>query len=341
MLNSMFLKTDLWTILINAFVNWIGNYGWAIILFTVSLKLLMSPLDVMQRSASSKQTKVMAIMQPEMQALQAKYANDRSRLNAEQAKLYKKYNVGIGGICGPLLISLAVSLIVIFSLYGSLRAYGNEKLYSTYHELDVACEETHLLDSKTYSELTEEELTTLEVTIKDKYTEISDKNSWLWVKNVWKSDTNVSQFVSFNDYSKNQKFTDEEKVKAKERYDAIVSTIEGKDHVQNGYYVLMILCALTSFLTQFISTKLMTPKGQKLNKMNLIMFAVIPVTMLILAMTSNVVFTLYIIINSIMATLISTVISLVLKKKNKGGDDNILFKKKNVEVVEYSRNYKK
>ena len=85
----------------------------------------------------------------------------------------------------------------------------------------------------------------------------------------------------------------------------------------------------------------MTPKGQKLNKMNLIMFAVIPVTMLVLAMTSNVVFTLYIIANSIMATIISTVISLVLKKKNKGGDDNVLFKKKNVEVVEYSRNYKK
>ena len=48
----------------------------------------------------------------------------------------------------------------------------------------------------------------------------------------------------------------------------------------------------------------MTPKGQKLNTMNKVMFGVIPITMIILAMSSNVVFTLYVITNSLMTAII-------------------------------------
>ena len=75
--------------------------------------------------------------------------------------------------------------------------------------------------------------------------------------------------------------------------------------------------------------------------MNKVMLGVIPITMIIFASTSNAVFTLYIVTNSVMTALVSTIISLVLKKKNQGKDDDILLSNKNVEVVEYSRNYKK
>ena len=338
--NSFLLQTDLWTIIINGFANWIVNYGWAIIVFTICLKLVLSPLDVLQRISSSKQSRVMAAMQPEMSALQAKYGNDRERLNAEQAKLYKKYNVGVGGMCASLLITLLVSMIVLFSLYGSLRAYGNDKLYSTYKELDQVCETT--LAGRDYNALTEEELSTLNVTIEEKYDDLAKQNSWLWVKNVWKSDTNTSQFVDFDSYAKNQKYNATEKAAAKVRYNAIIKAVEGNTQTQNGYFVLIILCAVISFLTQFLSAKLMQPKGQKLTTMNKVMFAVIPITMIILASTSNVVFTLYVIMNSIMAAVITAIITLIMNLKNKGKTDKeILLSKRNVEVVEYSRNYKK
>lgn len=340
MLNSMLLQTDLWTILINGFASWVGNYGWAIILFTVCLKLVLSPLDIIQRRSSQKQTRVMSAMQPEMAAIQQKYANDKERLNAEQAKLYKKYNVGLGGMCLSLLGTMVISMIVLFSLYGSLRAYGTSKLYSTYKELDTVCVET--LDGKQVSELTEDELSTLNLNIKAKYDDLAKQNSWLWVKNVWKSDTNTSQFVDFNSYASNQGLKDQAKTDAKTRYDVIVKAVEGGQQTQNGYFVLIILCAGVSFVMQLLSAKLMTPKGQKLTTMNKVMFAIIPVTMTILATTSNVVFTLYVITNSIMATLITTIISLILRKNDKGkSDKEILLNKRNVEVVEYSRNYKK
>ena len=188
--------------------------------------------------------------------------------------------------------------------------------------------------------MTQEEY--IEEAIMLKYNELSEQNSWLWIKNVWKSDTNTSQFVDFDDYADHFNLEGEDRDLAKSRYDSITSTIIGDGKDNNGYYVIIIFAVLVSFLTQFLSAKLLAPKGQKMNLTNKIMMAVIPITMLILAMTSNVVFTLYIITNSLMTAIISTIISLVLKRMNKDKDDkDILMKSRNIEVVEYSRNYKK
>lgn len=343
MLNSvsLLLSSNFWTIIIDFFANSIVNYGWAIIVFTICLKLVLSPLDIFQRISTQKQSRVMAVMQPEISALQEKYKNDRERLNQETNKLYKKYKINVGGMCLTMLITMGISLIVLFTLYSSIRSYGNEKLYTTYKELDNA----YIQAESEYETLTEQDLTKeeyIEQVVLIKYDEISKQNSWLWIKNVWKSDTNTSQFVNFDDYAEHYKLEGEDKDNAKIRYDTIVSTIVGDGKDNNGYYVIIIFAILVSFLTQFLTAKMLAPKGQKMNLTNKIMMAVIPITMLILAMTSNVVFTLYIITNSLMTAIISTIISLILKKKNKGTDDkDILMKNRNIEVVEYSRNYKK
>ena len=103
---SLILGFDLWHSLISWFGSWITNYGWAIIVFTIALKLLMSPLDVYQRISTKKQQRFQTAMQPELQAVQAKYANDRERLNQETAKVYKKYNFNVGGMCFSMLITM-------------------------------------------------------------------------------------------------------------------------------------------------------------------------------------------------------------------------------------------
>lgn len=343
MLNSvsLLLASDLWTIIIDFFAKTIVNYGWAIIIFTICLKLVLSPLDVFQRVSTQKQSRVMAVIQPEINALQEKYKNDREKLNQETNKLYKKYKVNVGGMCITMLVTMAISLIVLFTLYSSIRSYGTEKLYTTYQELDQAYVEAETeYATITDTDLTQEEY--IEEAIMLKYNELSEQNSWLWIKNVWKSDTNTSQFVDFDDYADHFNLEGEDRDLAKSRYDSITSTIIGDGKDNNGYYVIIIFAVLVSFLTQFLSAKLLAPKGQKMNLTNKIMMAVIPITMLILAMTSNVVFTLYIITNSLMTAIISTIISLVLKRMNKDKDDkDILMKSRNIEVVEYSRNYKK
>ena len=343
MLNSvsLLLASNFWTTIIDFFAKAIVNYGWAIIVFTICLKLVLSPLYILQRVSSQKQSRVMAVIQPEINALQEKYKNDREKLNQETNKLYKKYKVNVGGMCITMLVTMAISLIVLFTLYSSIRSYGTEKLYTTYQELDNA----YIAAESEYSTLTDTDLTQeeyIDQAIILKYDELSKQNSWLWIKNVWKSDTNTSQFVEFDDYADHFNLEGEDRELAKARYDSITSTIVGDGKDNNGYYLIIIFAVLVSFLTQFLSTKLLAPKGQKMNLTNKIMMAVIPITMLILAMTSNVVFTLYISTNSVMAAIISTIISLVLRRINKGKNDkDILMKSRNIEVVEYSRNYKK
>lgn len=345
--STLLAGNNLWTTLINVFAKWIVSYGWAIIVFTIVLKLVLSPLDILQRISSQKQTRVMNAMQPELAALQKKYGNDKDKLNAETNKLYKKYNTGLGGSCLIMLVTMVLNIVIVFSLFGAVRSFGNDKLYESYRELDntyVAAYDSAKSDSKTDEDA---QTIALEVT-KEKYDELKKQNGWLWVKNVWKSDTRTSQFVSFDDYANHERIYDDEetgskaRTEAKARYDTITVAIGG-DNQQNGYYVLIILAVAVSFLTQFLSAKLLQPKGQKMNMTSKIMFAIIPLTMFILAINSNVVYTLYIIANSVMAAIISTIISLIMRKRDKKyeGNAELLLKKKNVEVVEYSRNYKK
>lgn len=344
MLNGMgmLLKSDLWTIIIDGFSKWIINYGWMIVVFTIILKLVMSPLDILQRRANQKQSRFMALMQPEMDQIKKKYGDDPKRVNEEQAKLYKKYNVNMGGMCFSMLITMVVSFVVFLTLFGSLKAYGNDKLNSTYHQLDVRYQQAEVYANENYS--TPEDIDAyISAEIKKEYENIQKKNSWLWVKNVWKGDKKTSQFVDFNTYANyygiKDTETDPARTEAKARYQVITQTLTENQKDQNGYYGLIILAVVVSFLTQFLSAKLLTPKGQKLSGMNMIMFIVIPISMALFAWNSNVVFTLYIITNSIMSTIISTILSLIMNRKNKNGD--VITPKKKVEVVEYSRNYKK
>ncbi len=344
MLNlNTILASDLWTILISAFSKVIVNYGWTIILFTIALKLVLSPLDIFQRISSQKQSKHMSAMQPELNALQAKYGNNKEKLNQEQAKLYKKYNINVGGMCLSMFIPLLVTLIVFGTLYGSLRSFGEDKLYESYAKLD-ATYQAAVVEADNIFDITTQK-TEYDQYIYDEVANVyevqQEQNSWLWVKNVWKGDTKVSQMVDFDDYAKYKKLKGEDKEAAKVRYDEISEIVETENPGQNGYFILLILAGAISFLTQLLSTKLLTPKGQKLNTMNKVMMAIIPITMIIFASTSNTAFTLYIITNSLVTAIISTIIALIMKRKGKGNNDDIVLSKKSVEVVEYSRNYKK
>ena len=94
-------------------LDWIyqfaGNYGGAIILFTLAIKILLLPLGLKQQKSMTKMQK----LQPQLAALQEKYKNDKNALGQETMKLYKKYDVSPMGGCLPLLIQLPI----LFALY--------------------------------------------------------------------------------------------------------------------------------------------------------------------------------------------------------------------------------
>ena len=91
------------------FYGYFKNYGVAIILLTVLIKILFWPLT--HKSYSSM--KAMQKLQPEMQKLREKHGSDKERLNKEMMELYKTHRVNPLGGCLPMLVQIPV----FFALY--------------------------------------------------------------------------------------------------------------------------------------------------------------------------------------------------------------------------------
>ncbi len=97
----------------------IPNIGLSIILFTIVIYLLMMPLTIKQQKFS----KLSAKMNPELQAIQAKYKNKKDnesmmRMNEETQAVYAKYGVSATGSCVQLLIQMPI----LFALYRVIYA---------------------------------------------------------------------------------------------------------------------------------------------------------------------------------------------------------------------------
>ncbi len=91
----------------------VNNYGVALIIFTVLIKMALMPLTVKQQRSMLKTQK----LQPLLMQIQEKYKNDKEKLNQETMKLYQKYQVNPMSGCLPMLIQLPI----IIMLYGVVR----------------------------------------------------------------------------------------------------------------------------------------------------------------------------------------------------------------------------
>jgi YidC/Oxa1 family membrane protein insertase len=93
------------------------NYGIAIVLLTIGIKLLFAPLQY----KSYKSMKEMQILQPKVLALQTKYKDDRDRLNKELIKLYRDHKVNPVGGCLPMLLQMPVFVALFNVLYMTIE----------------------------------------------------------------------------------------------------------------------------------------------------------------------------------------------------------------------------
>jgi len=105
-------KPMLW--LLNFFYQYIGNYGIAIILVTVLIKLTFWPIT----QKGMKSMKNMQKLQPKISKLKEKFKNDPAKMNQEMMGLYKTYKVNPVGGCLPMLIQIPF----FFALYRVLMA---------------------------------------------------------------------------------------------------------------------------------------------------------------------------------------------------------------------------
>ena len=133
-----------------AWINgWVGSWGWSMVVFTIMIRLVLTPLDLKSRISMRKTSK----LQPQLQALQKKYANDKEKLNAKTAELYKKEHINPLSSCLPLLLTWPI----LIAVFGAMRMVANKELL---------VQVTQILNN-----------------------EAPNLERWLWVKNLWMPDS--------------------------------------------------------------------------------------------------------------------------------------------------------
>jgi len=96
------------------------NWGLAIMLLTVAVKLVLYP--VTQRSYESMEK--MKLIQPQLTELQKKYENDKQQLAMQQMELFKREGVSPLGGCLPMLAQMPIYIALYRTIWGSTELYN-------------------------------------------------------------------------------------------------------------------------------------------------------------------------------------------------------------------------
>lgn len=103
--------------MLHAIYSIIPNYGWAIIILTLLVRIVTAPLTVKQMRSMERMRRV----QPRMKEIQEKYADDRQRQSEEMMRFYKQEKVNPLGGCLPMFLQLPVFIGLFYALRSSIH----------------------------------------------------------------------------------------------------------------------------------------------------------------------------------------------------------------------------
>ena len=117
--------------IMKAIYGFVGNYGVAVAIFTLLVRLIVLPLDYKSRQSMRAMNRI----QPRMQELQKKYANDKDKLNKKMNDLYKKEHVNPLMGCLPLIVQLVIMIFMFTAMRNiAFKEMGN-MMYNLFNEL--------------------------------------------------------------------------------------------------------------------------------------------------------------------------------------------------------------
>ncbi len=106
--------SSLFGYILNFIYELVKNYGLAIIIFSILLKLILLPLSIKQQKTMKKSAKV----QEKMKEIQDKYKNDQMKMNQEMMDLYKRENLSPFSGC----LTSIIQIILLFAMFGLVRS---------------------------------------------------------------------------------------------------------------------------------------------------------------------------------------------------------------------------
>ncbi len=400
LLGAVSQPNGVWEKIIMAFHNGIHNYAWAIIVFTIVLKIILLPLDFLNKYVTAKNAKVQKAIQPELEKIQKQYGNNKQIINQKTMELYKKNNYSVTGSCVVMLINMALTLTIFITLFSGLNSmaaykvqyqyneiqksyysvedYSNDNLVERYKHyfIEYASDTANLNDegkikdetaAKTYAidkvkaEIATYNNETNNANALKRYGQV--KESWLWIDNIWKSDTPWTNSVAtFKEYSNSARATfkdveikntaDEQigmltagdlKSLAEVEYNQIMDPIRESAGRANGYLIVVILAAGLNLISLLASQGKLKFKRKKKTTLEeepkqkqpggWLMLVLLPAIMIYITLIYNAVFGLYIFVSSLVTTaatpLINWLINVIDKKKQAKKDKEV--------TVSYSR----
>lgn len=400
LLGAVSQPNGVWEKIIMAFHNGIHNYAWAIIVFTIVLKIILLPLDFLNKYVTAKNAKVQKAIQPELEKIQKQYGNNKQIINQKTMELYKKNNYSVTGSCVVMLINMALTLTIFITLFSGLNSmaaykvqyqyneiqksyysvedYSNDNLAERYKHyfIEYASDTANLNDEgkikdetaakayaidKVKAEIATYNNETNNANALKRYGEV--KESWLWIDNIWKSDTPWTNSVAtFKEYSNSARATfkdveikntaDEQigmltagdlKSLAEAEYNQIMDPIRESAGRANGYLIVVILAAGLNLISLLASQGKLKFKRKKKTTLEeepkqkqpggWLMLVLLPAIMIYITLIYNAVFGLYIFVSSLVTTaatpLINWLINVIDKKKQAKKDKEV--------TVSYSR----
>lgn len=282
-----------------------GNVFLTILISTILLRALTIFSDIKTRKSSAK----MAEVQPEIQRLQKKYANDPRCFQAEQAKLMKEKGVSMWGSCLPMLITMPL----FFCFIAAFRYWGYEM--------------------------------NLRLLVDENAMELFKSFKFLWINNIWQPDNgltpvlaNGASFLATPQLS-NLLYLQEPGVGEKlvEMGLAVTKVYQGGVSYQllsnetaiaiydaaiqpfldvykgynNGWFIMSILAGGTNFLSAWLMTKNTPAANEEAAKSTKWMNYLFPVMSFIFCLNYNAAFAIYWTLTSV----IMIIVNLILNKK--------------------------
>lgn len=265
------------------------SFGWTVVVFTIILRLILSPLDIWQKVIMRKNNAKMERMKPQLEALQAEFGDDKQRLAQEQQALYKKEKYSMFGMCLPMI----VTLVVFFVVFAGFRQTVGYQFAKDYKECQNAFNQTVAeqieanypdangdgkfdLDDIPKTEegaaFYDEVVNAAQDRVYEVYYSPDQKKmrSWLWIHNIFSPDNWSNAVPDFNTITGQTAMSSTTRLSGitVDEYNLVMKKVLGtggwneKTGKWNGLLILPVLSIALSFLSTKLTT-LTQSAGQK------------------------------------------------------------------------------
>ena len=342
----------------------IGNFGWTVVVFSIMLRLLLLPLDIWQKMIMRKQKAKMDAIRPQLEKIQKQYANRPDLLRQKQYEL-QKGSMNIFTSCLPMIFTLVIFYIVFQGFRQYIVQYNQTIVSNLYNDVYLqffkdnaeAISQACGVQIMNGSEFAEGFFPSYDYirqaglidSLNDALVAGYKPEGWLWVKNVFMSDTWSNVIPSLDNFTSTRVGGVGATVPeiAGVSYDQLMNPIINNYNKTsfwnmskwNGYLLLPIFSIAISFLSTTLQQKMQPTQvtgdeaQQKQQRiMTKMMTYLMPLILGYFAIMYSAAFAIYYFVSNLMSMITSLTFNLISKNADKKKANQPIIIQKNTDT---------